>query len=351
MHDAFHGLARGLAIGGELDPVVDGVADEVHERVLDRLDDRTVQLRVVALGLDTHLLAQRQAEIADHAGEAGPGGVDRLQTGAHHAVLQIGGDRVEVLGGRGQDGVVLGAGREFADVVAGEDELADKRHQVVEDADVDADVGVGDRGAGGLGDGLGGVLGLGGLWGSGTGGRVGGLVLLARGRWRDGDALVGGGAARGAEPLERGHEVQEVLVAVVAGSLDVVQHLAQGISGGEQGARDRGIDLEGAVAEAAEQRFRRVCDALQPGEAEEPAGAFDRVHHAEDAREGVLGMGIAFEGEQVAIQAVERLVALNQELLDDLVHVVVHAVLPVGAAWCGCIPRTHKAFVRWGGGL
>jgi hypothetical protein len=49
-------------------------------------------------------------------------------------------------------------------------------------------------------------------------------------------------------------------------------------------------------------------------------------------------MGIAFEGEQVAIQAVERLVALNQELLDDLVHVVVHAVLPVGAAWCDTSP-------------
>ena len=179
------------------------------------------------------------------------------------------------------------------------------------------------------------MLGLGGARGSGTGGRVGGLV---RGRWRDGDALVGGGAARGTEPLERRDQVQEVFVAVVAGSLDVAQHLAQGITGGEQGARDRGIHLEGAVAEAAEQRFRRVCDALQSGEAEEPAGALDRVHHAEDAREGVLGMGIAFEGEQVAIQAVERLVALNQELLDDLVHVVAHADLPVRAAWCDTSP-------------
>ena len=206
-----------------------------------------------------------------------------------------------------------------------EHELAHERHQVVQDADVHADVGVGDRAARDLGC----VLGFGGARRGGPGGGVGGL---ARGRWRDGDALVGRDAAGGAEPLERGHQVQEVFLAVVARSLDVAQHLAQGISRGEQGARDRGIDLEGAVAEATEQRFRGVCDALQPGEAEEPAGAFDRVHHAEDAREGVFGMGIAFEGEQVAIQAVERLVALNQELLDDLVHVVAHADLPVGAA-------------------
>ena len=62
-------------------------------------------------------------------------------------------------------GVLLG-GAELHDLVAGEDQLADQGHQLVEQADVDADAAVGDgRGAG-----------LGRLRGEGSDGAAGGAI-------------------------------------------------------------------------------------------------------------------------------------------------------------------------------
>ncbi len=90
-----------------------------------------------------------------------------------------------------------------------------------------------------------------------------------------------------------------------------------------------GVHGERAVAKVAEQGLRGVGDPFEFLEAEEPAGALDRVHHTEDAREGLLGGGVLFQREEIAVEAIERLVALDQEFLDDLVHVAAHVVLPV----------------------
>jgi len=70
--------------------------------------------------------------------------------------------------------------------------------------------------------------------------------------------------------------VQEVFVAVAARALDVGEHLAQGIAGREQGAGDRGVHREGAVAERTEQRFGRVGDAFAAGRREEAVEAYGR---------------------------------------------------------------------------
>ena len=135
----------------------------------------------------------------------------------------------------------------------------------------------------------------------------------------------GVGAARDAQALERRHEVQEIFIAVVARPLDVAEHLAERIARGKQRAGDRGVHGQRAVAERAEERFGRVRDAFELLEAKESARALDRVHHAEDAREHVGGVGVAFERQEIAVQAIQRLIALDQEFLDDLVHVAAHA--------------------------
>ena len=47
--------------------------------------------------------------------------------------------------------------------------------------------------------------------------------------------------------------------------------------------------------------------------------ALDRVDRAEDAADGVSGLGIALQDHQVPVELVEVLVALEQELADDFI--------------------------------
>jgi hypothetical protein len=121
-----------------LEAVVDRVADEVGQRILDRLEERLVDLGVLAVHLEAGLLAARQREIAHDARELVPDVLDGLHARLHHALLQLGRDQVEALR-RGRELGVAGALGELQDLVAGEHELADQVHQVVEQADVDAD--------------------------------------------------------------------------------------------------------------------------------------------------------------------------------------------------------------------
>jgi hypothetical protein len=66
-------------------------------------------------------------------------------------------------------------------------------------------------------------------------------------------------------------------------------------------------------------------DPFEATEPQEPAGPFDRVHRSEDRREHLARARIALERQEVAVQSVEALKALDQELRDDLVHLVRHA--------------------------
>ena len=93
------------------------------------------------------VLPQLHAEVADDARQLRPDVVDRLHARLHDALLQLAGDEVEPLRGADQVGVGL-PGDVLHDLVAGEHQLADQQHQLVEQVDVHADGAVGDRAAG-----------------------------------------------------------------------------------------------------------------------------------------------------------------------------------------------------------
>src|SRR4029453_3876756 len=84
-----------------------------------------------------------------------------------------------------------------------------------------------------------------------------------------------------------------------------------------------------------------VSDPLEATEAEEPARPLDRMNRAEDAGEHVAGAGVALQGEQVAAQPMQALDALDQELRDDLVHLVRHRF--VSPLPCAVKPGAFRA--------
>ena len=139
-------LAGGLAGVRGLDAVVDRVADEVGQRVLDRLEQGLVELGLAALHLQADGLLQLHAQVADDARQLGPDVVDRLHARLHDALLQLAGDQVQPLGGADQVRVGL-PGDVLHDLVAGQHQLADEQHQLVEQVDVHADRAVGDGAA------------------------------------------------------------------------------------------------------------------------------------------------------------------------------------------------------------
>src|SRR5687768_3859979 len=53
-------------------------------------------------------------------------------------------------------------------------------------------------------------------------------------------------------------------------------------------------------------------------ERQEPARALDGVNGSEDARQHLPGSGVLLEGDEIPVQLVQVLMALYQELLDDL---------------------------------
>jgi hypothetical protein len=295
--EALLGLARRGSLLGRLDAVVDRVPHQMRERILDRLDDRSVELGVLALGLDPRLLAQCDGEVPHDARERRPRGADRLQARLHHPGLQLRGDAVHRLRGGGERRVVPFLG-DPDEVVPGEDELADEGHQPIEQRDVDAD-----------------------------------------GRVRDGDARLGsrprgslGGGRRRparrrrrrAQPGELVHELVVLVVAVGPGRGDPVEHRAKRVARAEQGLGDVGRHRSRAVPHPGQQALGGVRDALEMPEPEEAARPLDRVHRAEDRCEHLPGARIPLQREEVAVQPVEALQALDQELRDDLVHLVRH---------------------------
>ncbi len=140
------GLARRASVLRTLDSVVDRVTHQVRERILDGLDDGLVELGVLALHHQLHLLAAGQGQVTHDPWQLVPDVADRLHPGLHDPFLQLGGDQVEALGRAGEAGVLL-LGDQLDDLVAGQHELADQVHQLVEQADVHTDRGVSDAAA------------------------------------------------------------------------------------------------------------------------------------------------------------------------------------------------------------
>ena len=136
-------LAGGQPLGRRLQAVVGGVAHHVGERVLDQVEHLAVELGVGAVHLQLDLLAQFAGEVADDAGQLLPGIADRLHARLHDAFLQLGGDVGEPLQRHLELGVLVAAG-DLQKLVAGQHQLGDHGHEVLERVDIDADRLVGD---------------------------------------------------------------------------------------------------------------------------------------------------------------------------------------------------------------
>ena len=329
--------------------------------------------------------------------------VDRLHARLHDALLQLAGDEVEPLGGADQVGVGL-LGDVLHDLVAGQHELADEQHQLVEQVDVHADGAVGDGAAGLavrvdrvgvsrrarrrrrparprasrrrrpsrppaprrrrparlLDDGTGAATGArpsarppcvlrgpssppgsasrrgpawrrGPSWPRGPASAAGAFGAATGAACSSGAASRGAGTAA-ATGAGAGVSSMAALMAAttaetstgpsppeasmeVSSDADRVDHL-------QEHARAGRGQLQLAVAEPGQHVLADVGDLLQAVERQEAAGALDRVDRPEDARQPLARVRLLLQGDEVRVQLVEVLVALDQELLDDVVQTV-----------------------------
>lgn len=118
---------------------------------------------------------------------------------------------------------------------------------------------------------------------------------------------------------------------LAAGLFDVGQHLPHGVDHRQLAAGDFGRERQLAFAELAQQVLADVRHRLQIRESEEARRAFDRVNRAKDAGQTFFVVRIFFEVHQISIELVEVLVALDEELLDDLIHIA-HGINPSARA-------------------
>jgi hypothetical protein len=114
-------------------------------------------------------------------------------------------------------------------------------------------------------------------------------------------------------------------VAVASGFFDHREHAAHRVHQHQQPGGDLVGELEVAVAEPAEQALADVSHPLEVSEGEEAGGALDRVDRAEHAREHFEVTRRTFQGHEVAVELIQILVALDEELVDDFAHLFVHA--------------------------
>src|SRR5262249_48282488 len=114
-------------------------------------------------------------------------------------------------------------------------------------------------------------------------------------------------------------ELLVIAVAVGARRLDERQHLLDGVDHGQEAAGDLAAVLELLVAQEGQEVLAGVADGLELAEAEEAAGALDGVDGAEDRRQLAGRRGVGLELEQLALETLEVLVTLDEELGDDIV--------------------------------
>src|SRR5436309_794186 len=158
-HDfAFGRLAAPPPLGRRLDAVVHGVAQQVHERIAQLVQDRPVELDLLALDPERHLLA----ELARHVAHQPRKPVEHLPHRRHARLenlrLQVGREARD-LDGDVVDRRIAPLGRELTQSPPHRDQLTDQHHETVQPPQVDPDVAAGappDRaGVTGCGAGLG----------------------------------------------------------------------------------------------------------------------------------------------------------------------------------------------------
>jgi hypothetical protein len=318
------GLAGAAAVLGAFQAMVGAVAHHVRQRVLDELQHLAVELGLRAAHLELDLLAELARQVTDQARQLRPGIADRLHAGLHHAVLQVGRDVRQPLQRHAERLVAAGA-RHLHELVARQHQLADQHHQAFEHVDGDADA-LRRRGAAGTRirrDRVGlGRIGLHGL------GRIG----LGRAGLRHGGAGYRGiegvrhrvGPRRPAAAIRQDVERRDQR-AVVPGRLgplllDAGDDFLDAVERPQDQGDAVGRHLDGAVAVAAQHVLGGMRHALQPRQAEEAAGALDRVDHPEDLGQRRMVVRRLLEPHQRDIERREALMRLGQEVRDQVVH-------------------------------
>jgi hypothetical protein len=64
-----------------------------------------------------------------------------------------------------------------------------------------------------------------------------------------------------------------------------------------------------------------MCDRTQAGKAQEATCTLDGMDGSEDARKNLAGCGILFQSYQVTVKLVKVLIALDEEIFNDVIHV------------------------------
>ena len=136
-------LAGGGALGRGLQSVIGGIAHHVGERILDQVEHLAIEFGVGAVHLQLDLLAQFAREVAHDPGQLLPGIADRLHPRLHDAFLQLGGDVGQPLQRHLELGVLVATGN-LQQLIAGQHQFRDHRHQMFEGIDVDPDRLIGD---------------------------------------------------------------------------------------------------------------------------------------------------------------------------------------------------------------
>ena len=151
--------------------------------------------------------------------------------------------------------------------------------------------------------------------------------------------LVGQGQHRlvGQQALDAGDGLGDVDVPLAAGRLDGAQQVTDAVDDGQQHVGRRAVHRAPAVAQLRQEVLAGVRQAFQTIEREEAARALDRVDRAEHAAQQPAVARRALERDEVAVELVEVLVTLDEELADDVVDVL-HAGPPGAATPRGSSP-------------
>ena len=345
------------------------------ERIFNGLDNCLVDLRLFPFHLNVDLLAAPQRHVPHRTRKLTPDVANGLHTRLHDLFLQLGRNQVHALRNRLQAGIFHGI-RKLQQLVAGQDQFAYLRHQLVQQIDADT-------------NGFGRCIALfrfqnrlpncfrnntfdlrglrhdrnfadawaffrfcrghhfcllfrdfGRNW-TPNRRQIGVLCRISRlpgphlrllsvcAGWlhfgRKGNNLGGllqrhhgVGCIWNQQACQRLPQFRIILFTVLAGGLNFLQHLAHCIHHAQQGSRKLWIQRELPIAQAREQVFSNVGHFFQLAETEKSAGALNRVDRPKYARQGFFVAGVLLQTDQVAVQAVQILGTLDQKVLDDV---------------------------------
>ncbi len=335
-------LAEPHALVGALQPMVGAIAHEMGERIADQLDQLAVEFGVAAVGDQIDLLVQLGAKIADHARQIGEHALHRLHAGAHHGVLQVGGQGGQALERRLQRFIVLVA-RDLHELIARQHQLRHQLHDALERVEIDPDRlgALALRRLGAL---------RGGRRGACPRGRGHGRAAWFRRRRRrrrrhDGPQigiLLGDGVRRrrlGSAPafgdprFEQRDHVFVVAFAFGALLLQFDEQRLDAVHRGENGGNDIGR-RRGALAQRPDQTFRGMGQPLKPGQAEEAASALDGVNKSENAGDEARILRMTFESHDLRRRRLDLLARFGEEFFQHFIHGSASAVSSMASSCC-----------------